>query len=703
MPIFLLVLTLFQIFSPFINRMKIFQIKNLVKSFNQKDNVIDDVSLSFDSTGLVGILGKSGCGKSTFLNIILGIEKPTSGSVLYFNEDISLYNDKKFSSYHLNDISIIFQHYNLFLDLSALDNVIIPSLMKGVKKDDAIEKATFLFKEFEMESLINQKAKDLSGGEKQRVGILRSLINDQKVILSDEPTGALDKKNSKAVMEMFKKISKDKLVIVVSHNKELIDKYADRIIYFHEGKIKEDKLINETQKYQYKRKDLSKYSSKWTSLFFKSYLKQNKHKNIFSLIAISIGFIGVFLSFGFSNGSKASEEEALKNNLSISYAKASESSYFEIENSPLKYEKSVRPSVELIDEKLGDIDGLIFEPSLSYAFSSFPVGHFNDGFISGFEMVPLYTIDEALDLSDVIINDEMAKLLGISLDDTLDEMIKISSKSVFKFSSGDYLNPFIKDEVDITLNLRVIGTVKEFSFLNTPKIYYSYTHLKNYLKSVSLRNISAFKKKNVSVFEYIVNAKNDDDVTSFTYNVFISDEIARNKLFDYINNLKDEEILKVSSQALEIKKAYTEFINTFSNALFVFIIIAFIGVNLILGMFALSNFIERKKESAILTCLGGKNSSLVKLYLKQNFYLVTFSIIFGAILSLPFQYLINHFVDNRFGLSNLIDIPFLSYFGIPFLLILGVYLIALFISSLFTMTPLFLYRKISLTDELRDE
>ena len=142
---------------------------------------------------------------------------------------------------------------------------------------------------------------------------------------------------------------------------------------------------------------------------------------------------------------------------------------------------------------------------------------------------------------------------------------------------------------------------------------------------------------------------------------------------------------------------------SFSDALFVFVIIAFIGVNFIIGMLSLSCFIESKKEAAILTCLGTKDGSIMKIFLNQNNILILLSFVAAIALVIPIQLLINKIISSSFGLEHLIQTPLLSYLGIPILLPLGLLIIALAISTLFTVTPLLFYRKMSLTNELRDE
>ena len=166
--------------------MSIFILENISKSFPSHNGdffALENVNLSFPSTGLISIVGKSGSGKSTLLNILLGIEKPTSGNLLFNGRNISKMKDKDFSKYHLKDVSMIFQHYNLFLELCAKENIILPLLMKGVSKSKAEKKADELLDRFNLKYLENQKIKLLSGGEKQRVAILRAIITTPKVLL----------------------------------------------------------------------------------------------------------------------------------------------------------------------------------------------------------------------------------------------------------------------------------------------------------------------------------------------------------------------------------------------------------------------------------------------------------------------------------------------------------------------------------------
>lgn len=700
--------------------MSIFCLKGISKIFKTHSGdfyALKNINLELSSTGLTSIIGKSGSGKSTLLNILLGIEKPTSGSLLFNNKNISKMSDKRFSQYHLNDISMVFQHYNIFLELTALENIILPLLMKGMSRNNAVKRGKELLDEFKMKNLMNQKCKTLSGGEKQRVAILRAIGTAPKVLLCDEPTGALDSKNSEAIMEILKKLSKSILVVLVSHNKELVKKYSDRIITLKDGMIESDKTIFQTsEKVGLLRS--SKYSSKWNSLFTKLNLRLNFKKNIFSFISTCFGFTSIFLSIGFYAGSQISQDNALKNNLAITHASASEKTYFNIENSPLSYEKSVRPSLTSIDKYMSDFDEIIYEPNLTYLFPTFPYGSYQGEMVDNFRLIPIYDISlesygkDLLvegetpngNLLDVLVNEEFVKELSLSNEEIIDDLFNITYSTSISFVTENYDNPFIKDEYSFDYDLHVVGVVKEFSFLNTPKIYYSYPALKKELSTIYLENISSYLGRPVTCLDYIVDASDDDPISSYSFEVFISKIEDSSKFFSRIKELNESEAtFQIESDAYDIQQSYKTFIESFSTALFIFTIIAFIGVNFILGMIGLSSFIENKKNSAILTCLGAKNSSIQSIYLSENYLIVIVSLILSIPLAMLSEFILNHLIEKSFSLSNLISIPFIRFMGVPFLLPIGLALIALLFSSLFTLTPMLIYRHISLSDELRDE
>lgn len=699
--------------------MSIFNLKNISKSFKEGTVpffALHDINLVLSSPGFVSIVGKSGSGKSTLLNLLHGIDRPSTGELYFLGKKINKLSRKAFSNYHLNDVSIVFQHYNLFEDLTGIENVTLPLLMRGVSKKKANKKARTLLDKFFIRYLEKQPVNKMSGGEKQRIAILRAIISEPKVIFCDEPTGALDHENSLKVMDILKSISKTNLVVMVSHNLTLVNQYSDRIITLKDGNIISDKTINEINETKQSSKK-PKYSSSWTSLFTLSNLKRNFKKNIFSTLSFVVGFTSIFLSIGFYYGSESSKDNALQSNLSIQYATASNKQFYKFDNSPISYEKSVRPSVFDIDDNLKDFDDIICEPNLSYLFPSYPYGKYLNQSIEGFSLVPVYDfsssfVDEILvkgekpkkNFGDVLVNEEFVRILNKNNDEIIDELFLISNSSTISYQTGDLDNPIIKDDYSFDFSLRVSGVVKEFSFLNTPKIYYSYSLLKKELQNTYMENLSIELGFPISFYDYISSVDEDDPSSSYSYNLFLKNKQDVNKLFSLIKKLNEEEsTFQIDSNSYLVKESYNEFISSFSTALFVFVIIAFLGVNFILGMISLSTFIENKKSSAILTCLGARNDSIQNIFLTENYILVIFSTVLSVGLSILIQNLLNGFVAQKFSLFNLINIPFTSFLGIPYFLPIALLGVALLFATIFTLTPLTIYKHISVVEELRDE
>lgn len=696
--------------------MSVFILEKVTKKFKVDKKeicVLRDINLSFPDTGLVSIVGKSGCGKSTLLNLLMGIEKPTEGRIIFKEKDISKFRDRKFSLYHLGNLSMVFQHYNLFDNLTAFDNVALPAKMAGVKKRKYSKKVKELFNDLNISYLLKRNTKTLSGGEKQRVAIARALIIEPSVILCDEPTGALDSENSHEIMEILKKYSRKILIIMVSHNKELVRKYSDKIIKLKDGKIvsKEQDEHNETVNAKLKK---NKYTSNWIAKFILKNLKTNFAKNAFSLVACVIGFTAMFLCSGFLLGSKSSQQEALNKNLSIGYATVSSVENFEIEDSPLTYQKTVRPELSEIDCALSDLNTIRVEENFSYFLSNSSSCKYDSKTYSEFEMVPVYDLslkNYGSDLlikgscgsdnfEEVLVNEEFIKMIG---NIGINSEIIFTNNSSTSFNTYDKDNPFIKDELNIEKPMKIIGILREFPFLNTPKIYYSYKGAKNYLRAQYMENLSNYKGKFVSFYDYIEEADNDNEVTSYSSLIFLTDLTECEKFFSKIEQLKSTSSLEITSQAFEIKNTYEFFISSFSKTLIVFVGIAFIGINLILGMISLSTYIDNKKNTAILTCLGARNSSIYKIYLIEDYLLIGFSVLLSLLFSKKIEGLLNPIISNKFALSNLIKIPFESFIGIPYGLIIILVIISILFSTVFSVIPMSIYRNAFISDELRDE
>lgn len=218
------------------------EVVNLTKIYKTKGGLevkaLDNVSVSFPKTGMVFLLGKSGSGKSTLLNVCGGLDSPTSGEVIVKGKSSKDFNQSDFDSYRNTYVGFIFQEYNILNEFSVEDNIALALELQGKSKNK--EEVERILKEVDLEGYAKRKPNTLSGGQKQRIAIARALIKSPEIIMADEPSGALDSATGKQVFETLKRLSKDKLVIVVSHDRDFAEQYGDRIIELKDGRIISD-------------------------------------------------------------------------------------------------------------------------------------------------------------------------------------------------------------------------------------------------------------------------------------------------------------------------------------------------------------------------------------------------------------------------------------------------------------------------------
>lgn len=219
------------------------QLNNITKDYISGDTVVNalkGISISFREHEFVSILGQSGCGKTTMLNIIGGLDRYTDGDLIIGGRSTKEFKDKDWDSYRNHKIGFIFQSYNLIPHQTVLSNVELALTLSGVSKTERRKRAVEALEMVGLGDQINKKPNQMSGGQMQRVAIARALVNDPDIILADEPTGALDSETSVQVMDILKKISDNKLIIMVTHNAELAEQYSSRIIRLLDGKVTDD-------------------------------------------------------------------------------------------------------------------------------------------------------------------------------------------------------------------------------------------------------------------------------------------------------------------------------------------------------------------------------------------------------------------------------------------------------------------------------
>lgn len=282
-------------------------LKNIVKIYQSKAlevTALKGINLSFREKEFVSILGPSGCGKTTMLNIIGGLDRYTDGDLIIDGISTKTYQDKEWDTYRNHRIGFVFQNYNLIGHLSVIENVALALTLSGSSREIRLEKAKEVLIDVGLEDQLYKKPNQLSGGQQQRVSIARALVNDPDILLADEPTGAIDSKTAEIIMNLLKKISRKRLVIMVTHNPELAHTYSDRIITMLDGEVQEDtapskdKVLNEA--FETNQKTAMKYFTA-LGLSFKNLLTK-KIRTIITAFAGSIGIIGIALILSVSNG-----------------------------------------------------------------------------------------------------------------------------------------------------------------------------------------------------------------------------------------------------------------------------------------------------------------------------------------------------------------------------------------------------------------
>ena len=206
----------------------------------EKVEALKGIDIEFRKSEFVSILGQSGCGKTTLLNIIGGLDRYTNGDLQIDGISTKAFKDRDWDAYRNYKVGFVFQSYNLIAHQTILSNVELALTIGGISKKERKQRAMKALEEVGLKSQINKKHNQLSGGQMQRVAIARALVNNPEIILADEPTGALDTKTSVQIMELLKEISKDRLIIMVTHNPELANKYSTRIVKLVDGLITED-------------------------------------------------------------------------------------------------------------------------------------------------------------------------------------------------------------------------------------------------------------------------------------------------------------------------------------------------------------------------------------------------------------------------------------------------------------------------------
>lgn len=631
------------------------KINNLFKSFKigtKKISILKDINLNFKPKELVFILGKSGSGKSTLLNIIGGLLKADNGEIYLDEECITKYKDKKLDNYRSNIVSFIFQDYHLIEYMSVYDNIKL-SLNKIDKN-----KVEALLKQLGIYEKRNIKVNKLSGGEKQRVAIARAIIKDPEIILCDEPTGALDTENGIKVMDILKQISKNKLVIVVSHDRQLASTYADRIIEIKDGTIKEEQ---DDDKKVFRINNQNKINKLSIIKLAIKNLLLNKKRTLLISLAISLGITSLLLVVNLSLGMNREIKELENKIISIFPITVSNSSY-ELENK--KLEKSNNKIIikdnknyihtNKIDNKYIDYLNNIKEiKHITYNYNiSMPLVTDNYKLLLNNYMIPIKkeqinnnyyvlagrNIENKNEIllkvdSNNNVTNELLNTFNIDKDieysEILGRKIKIILNDIYYKKDNNYyhINDNLKEIYqESKLELTIVGIVKEKEITDESNyIIYSQEIIKDVLEANEKSII--VKEQIKKDYNILGNNLSTEDNLSFlgyktipsTISIYVDNikdkEKVINKLDEYNKNNKELIYEDAMNDAISIVK---DFMNIITAILVIFSFISLLVSMILISVITNTRVLERIKEIGILRSLGASKKYIRKLFNIEN-------------------------------------------------------------------------------------
>ena len=629
-------------------------------SFSYDKTVLQNINLSFPNRGIVVILGKSGCGKSTLLFLMNGLLRCQKGEI------------------RKDRVTTIFQNPLLLDYLTVSDNVAFSLLLNGEKKDEALKKAYSILNSLDILFLKDKLASSLSGGEKMRVSLARGLVMQTDIILLDEPTGQLDEKNSALLYSLFKKLSEDKLIVLVTHDEKNAVPLADDLYVLKDKKLKEIKRTTVIEK----RKGI--VEKKKTVLFSSSFeitLKYLKHKKkrifLFSFfISLLMSLLYFFFAISFSKQDMLSKiDKSFFNHdcYRITYIKKIDS------GNRVSLNKMTIPSTEV----LSSLDIKQYYPSLSYFLPEY-YSFSKDGKEDIIYLLPFFEKEYKSNQSiQVYINDSF-KDYFLSKDES--KIIDIKRRVLIYLKDTES-----KDALDISLSFDISGVFKEINLLNKPTIYYNYFQVKEYLDNLSLININQ-EKKDILCLKDIFDKDElrDEDILSHEV-YFQSEDIS--SLLTLSKKLYGDKV-EISSKKIEFFNNFNTIFSSLKMSFLLFFTITCVSSFLLQILSIYSLFLENIRLFALTYYYSSRKS--VNRFVFSHALIFSFCIyllLFAFVTLLSF--LLNLFL-KKLSLSFIYSSFSIPSFSLVILLIFFLSLIA----SFFALSKI---RKDKLIDQFKGE
>ncbi|MDD6302491.1 MAG: ATP-binding cassette domain-containing protein [Bacillales bacterium] len=621
--------------------MEFFKVKNLKKKYGD-ELIFENVNFTLPSKGIIGLVGESGSGKSTLLKCLMGIESPDEGEVFFEGKKI-----KDFANFRNNDASIVYQNYNLISFLNGYQNITLGTFKK-VHKKRIFEVASF----FNIENKLFQKIDTLSGGEKQRIALARAYIAHPKIIFCDEPTGSLDEENADAIMEKLKKISKDCLVFLITHNNEYLSRYCNGYLKIENKTVKKIYVSHEDKVFVDKKKKINHLSCLKALLIAFKILIKNKTKSFISLLSLGFSICFLLLSLNASSSLKTVIKEKRSQYLDYNLVSIYVESSNKLENSNfslIQMEKPNRLDLQYLSPFFNVNEYRIdIRPVFGlYPNINFPLG--SDMYYSNIEFVPCSRL--MMDRMSVNIQGNIPlKANSVIINEPASLIIKGNRFYIDASKEIDYKldnNQIITDSYSLKMNFEIVGKVHEFSLFETPKIYYSYDLMYEYLKNITLDNLSIFYEEEVSLIDRLNDyTLENDSFASHSLLIEINDIDRVYEKYIQVQNLKvDKRKYVLENDSLNKVVAFEEVFVSIEEVILIFVSITIIISILLLSLCLFSFIQDHKKDIGILFSLGICKFDIIKCFFLLGLLIATcsFFVSFGGfflISSFLNQYLI---------------------------------------------------------------
>lgn len=682
-----------------------FKGSGLGKKYGRGQNsvlALRNANFSFPDKGVVGIKGRSGSGKSTLLMVLATLCRPTSGRLWFRKKDVGGFRGRPLWRFRRDEIGIVYQHYNLFEDLSLEENVAYPLMLAGIGKKEAINRARKLLAKLLDERLFAKKPGECSGGEKQRASIARALINEPKAILADEPTGALDEVNGQAVMELLRSLGDTRLIVIVSHSPEL-DSYCDYVMEMEEGKLMSPISLPNSEDRFAKRAA----RARWTLLlemFKRSVREDFKHLSS-AFICCLLGFASLLLGFAFFVGNGASISKARVQSADAGTAFATISKPVSVDDYRLTLIKNERPSLDVVGDAFNGLGEYIFCPDYSFLFPEQCEASFNGqeiecsfspiydfGYLDEYGLPYEGTVPFDGSLSHCVVNDAFVKKFGCSL--PLNPIL-LHLKSSLSGEGWDH-------DFFMPLSLTPTAVIKEFSFMNSPRVYYSYNAFQIELGNTIIEGLSQLIDRPVSIRELCLNADSDSPFSNYRYSVFAKNKASLQPLFELSEALSNEDSpLRIISRAYSSYEAFRSVSASLETCMFFFGAVEVLLCGCIAVLNAFICFRRHRRRTAIAISLGASPILAVTGFSSASIM----TVLLGCLASIPFShlmiYILNIIFFRMFRLEALLGF---SNMGHGHLLAYGSAIgLALLIGILVYALSLLLLWRLPLDSEMKDE